>query len=90
MEIFKIQTKRGRRSDDFWEYSKAHRTPKEAYLEEELDKIIGVGDGGELISPFIDDIIQAEYPDKFQRSNMPHYDETIDPKVFLSHLQYAR
>lgn len=54
--------------------------PQKAYLEEKLDKIIGLGDGGELVSSLIDDIIQANYPLKFNRPNVAHYDGLLTPK----------
>lgn len=67
----------------------ALKTPQEAYLEEELDKIIGVRDERELISPFTDEILRAKFPLKFTRPLVAHYNETTDPKVFLSHFRYV-
>lgn len=49
-------SREAKRPHESGEHSKAHRTPLEAYLEEELNKIISVGDKGELISPFSDAI----------------------------------
>lgn len=74
---------------DSKDHSRANRTPQEAYLEEELDKILVVEDEGGMISPFVDFINEANLPLRFTRPNVAYYDDTIDPKVFLSHFRYT-
>lgn len=58
-------------------------------MEEELDRIVGVGDGGDLISPFTEEILKTKFSGKITRPAVTHYDRTTDPKVILSHFRYA-
>lgn len=73
-----------RQTRDSMEHPWAFKTPQEAFIQEELDKIIEVGENDEVITLFTSDIDLNELPRDFFKSNMATYDEAIDPKVFLS------
>lgn len=88
-ESLRPQHSQAERYRDQGVHSRAHRTPQEASIEEELTKLIGIGEEDEILTPFTDDINAADLPQEFTWPAVTSYDGTTDPRVLLSNFNHA-
>lgn len=49
-------------------------TCQNAFIQNELDKILGLEDGDEVLTPFTANIHYEVLPHDFVKPDMPHYD----------------
>lgn len=58
-------------------------------MEEELDKILSLGDKGKVLRPFTRDCNDANLPFGFTKAEVTPYDSSSNPRVFLSNFMYT-
>lgn len=66
-----------------------YKTSQDIFMQDEVDKIVSMGEGDKVSCLFMPKIISTKLSRGFTMPDVTSYDETSDPRVFLSLYKYA-